>query len=911
MISNRLSYKKAINYPRIVVIFLLCSIYLTCLSAPSTAQTAEEFLSKARQAYISDDEKQSYDYFLSAIRIFQEEQKMDKAIETWTMMGFWWSYWSKPDSAEVFYNRAEELLKTHDFGELKAMNSYRQGMHYRKRGRLKDAIEKYRETKRLAVAIGDSSFYSASLNSLGLVMKAVGRLDDAYTYIDSAITIARENKYHDELNIYLGNLAGVYGKMGNLSAALNCYIEAERLGLELGNRHQIVRYGNIGEKYFQLNQTDEAVFYQQKAYQSAQGAGYPRYIISRGLALAESYMELEQTDKAEALLNELLPVKREFNLDRYDSRVAVLRSQIELASGSTEGAIESLKSAVENHPESQSLRYELARMYYNLGQKWLAYETLEEVEWSPSPLESIKDNINQLQLYIRVLTELDPVKAYQAAVDATPYLDQLQNRAIGSSTTNASFLTPFRSIYRQMALLSWKNDRPADEVYNWMQQAKGVVFEMEREEHNLSSPQVDSLRFVRFQLEEKLKGILVDEPDLTADSVETREERIQAISLRLDVINSKIRSSVSGTEQEIPTLSELRERLENDTQIIEYLITEDGILRFTFTREIDEISFTAINRDDLKTRVTTYSNLVRDPGESVMGNQLHSILSQLLLPDIISGDVIISPDGILHYIPFETLRKQDSFLIRNHSVSYILSSRYYAKTSDDVTFGENERLLMVANPEITSVSSSAVIPASVPALPFASLEADSVSSYFGDVVKFSREQATRSNIEDALKDTFDVLHIASHGVISDESPLLSGILLADDDPGKQLFSVSDINRVPINAKLVMLSSCNSASGTFVDGEGFLGLQRSFLSKKIPYVGASLWSVNDESTAMLMNRFYEHLFQPEDNGLFNRLLGSGEPKTPEEAMQMAKRSLMNDKKYRHPYYWAPFIVIKGI
>jgi CHAT domain-containing protein len=63
--------------------------------------------------------------------------------------------------------------------------------------------------------------------------------------------------------------------------------------------------------------------------------------------------------------------------------------------------------------------------------------------------------------------------------------------------------------------------------------------------------------------------------------------------------------------------------------------------------------------------------------------------------------------------------------------------------------------------------------------------------------------------------------------------------------------------------------------------------------------------------MLMNRFYKHLFPEEISGFWSRFLGGEDQQSPAKAMQMAKRSLMQQKKYRHPYYWAPFIVIKGI
>ena len=104
---------------------------------------------------------------------------------------------------------------------------------------------------------------------------------------------------------------------------------------------------------------------------------------------------------------------------------------------------------------------------------------------------------------------------------------------------------------------------------------------------------------------------------------------------------------------------------------------------------------------------------------------------------------------------------------------------------------------------------------------------------------------------------------------------------------------SEILDLDLNADLVVLSACQSGLGKLVRGEGMIGLTRAFMYAGTPSVIASLWSVADESTSVLMDEFYKYLIKEN--------LG----KT--ESLRKAKVSLINSKKYSHPFYWAPFIL----
>jgi CHAT domain-containing protein len=99
----------------------------------------------------------------------------------------------------------------------------------------------------------------------------------------------------------------------------------------------------------------------------------------------------------------------------------------------------------------------------------------------------------------------------------------------------------------------------------------------------------------------------------------------------------------------------------------------------------------------------------------------------------------------------------------------------------------------------------------------------------------------------------------------------------------------------LNANLVVLSACNTGIGTLTDGEGMMSLSTGFAYAGVNSVVSTLWGVNDKSTADLMKKFYERLFNAE--------------KKP-EALRNARLDYLDeaDQLFAHPFYWAGFIAI---
>ena len=151
--------------------------------------------------------------------------------------------------------------------------------------------------------------------------------------------------------------------------------------------------------------------------------------------------------------------------------------------------------------------------------------------------------------------------------------------------------------------------------------------------------------------------------------------------------------------------------------------------------------------------------------------------------------------------------------------------------------------------------------------------------------------------------SFKIVHFATHGWLDPDYPELSGILLSMvDEQGKsrngilQMHQIFDL-RLP--AELVVISACETAIGKKIKGEGLNGLSRGFMYAGARRVIASLWKVNDGSTSELMNYFYGGL-KLRDGVNFSQT-------RPAAALRAAQLKMMEKPLWRHPYYWAAFII----
>jgi len=274
-----------------------------------------------------------------------------------------------------------------------------------------------------------------------------------------------------------------------------------------------------------------------------------------------------------------------------------------------------------------------------------------------------------------------------------------------------------------------------------------------------------------------------------------------------------------------------------------------------------------VDRAGLETSVAALLGLIerRDGSEG----DLAAVLGEQLLGEALAGlppqvsRLVIVPDGILHRLPFAALRprRQGSVLAERYQISIVPSATLWARWRGQPRHGARAALAL-ADPALPAALAEAAWRQGDGAdrLPGARREGRHVVSRCGaGSVYQTGAGAGEAFLKRQDLSHFGVLHLAAHAVADEASPEESAVLLAADAPGEDgRLQVDEIARLDLRGSLVALSSCRSASGALVPGEGVMSLSRAFFAAGSAVVVGSLWPVRDGDAEAFFAPFYDHL-----------------------------------------------------
>ncbi|BAZ40687.1 hypothetical protein NIES4101_66480 [Calothrix sp. NIES-4101] len=285
--------------------------------------------------------------------------------------------------------------------------------------------------------------------------------------------------------------------------------------------------------------------------------------------------------------------------------------------------------------------------------------------------------------------------------------------------------------------------------------------------------------------------------------------------------------------------------------------------------------------------------------------ELHQILIEpiaYLLPQKIQERVIFIPQGDLSLVPFLALQDNSGkYLIEKHVIStapsiQVLNSLYQRKIkrqsekistrkSTNINIKSDE-LLIVGNPTAPKFPPKlGEKPLQLLPIPCAEKEAKAIAKIF-KTQAITGDVATETIIVQKMPQA-KIIHLAAHAVDLNNSNAIALATSAKDDGW---LSVTEIQKLPLKADLVVLSAANTALGR-ITSDGVVGLSRAFFVAGADSVIASLWEVGDEATSFLMVKFYENF-----------------SKNPDKATAFRKAILETMKKYPNPQDWAGFTSI---
>jgi CHAT domain-containing protein/tetratricopeptide (TPR) repeat protein len=395
------------------------------------------------------------------------------------------------------------------------------------------------------------------------------------------------------------------------------------------------------------------------------------------------------------------------------------------------------------------------------------------------------------------------------------------------------------------------------------------------------------------------------------DSLEREREgagRAYRAALEEIAVRSPTYAALAGHRDPLG-VDDVRARvLRKDQALLEYFVGDAESFLFLVTGERFRLVRIPAGADTLAARVAALrAALLAAEGTPSAEPQalldaaqgLHALLIAPVARDLPDGArLLVVPDGPLFSLPFVALHDGARFLVEEHAISSAPSASVLDPAIERPRPRRDRALLAAGNPAtfrggVLLAQSRGAEHWRLGELAFAEDEVKRIAGRFRRATTLTGESATEEAVKAALAGATHV-HLATHGLLDEVEPILSGLALAQDDDPKEdgFLQAHEILELRIPAELVVLSACNTGLGRLAGGEGVIGLTRAFQYAGARAVLISLWEVGDRSTADLMERFYRaHL----DAGL-----------TADAALREAQ--LASIAAGRPPREWAPFALV---
>jgi CHAT domain-containing protein len=741
------------------------------------------------------------------------------------------------------------------------------GIYFIKLENYADSLGYFEQALGVAKECDDVQGETYSLTNLGIIYQELGDYEKALDCISKSLIIDNELKDDAQTSIDYLNRGIVFRRRGLISNNKEDFDRAYAdFALSLGlaqkskdQRVEIAALNNIGSLLTDREQYREALVRFEEAYDLAQG--------------------IHDNEKVSRILNNLGIIS--FKLGNVDKATNYYKEAINIASENQDAQI-----LWESHLE-----------YANAYAKQNKYaDAIRNYEKSISIIEGVRSSINIEDLKASYLGTDKRLEAYQNLIDLLVTLHRT---------------TPGKGY--------------DEEAFNYLERAKARAFL-----DSLEVAQVDISEGINPVLANREKEIMRDisrsynkllVPGLSAEGRDSISSQIKTGEDRLESLKREIRMSSPAYADlrypEVVTYDEVHQSLStSDVAYFAYSVGKEASHAFVITsRGLKTFKLPA--RPILQQQVAAYRKAISDRTnrDFHLGQEL---FQELVSPGLESGlkKIVIVPDDILNLLPFETLltsKEPDSWLVRDYMVGYTPSLSSLRVLMQRHQNGPRPRkdLLAIGNPVYGSSSGpengNTLSPAvlynfnsssgiSLPALKYSGLEIENIAHLFrqNKVTVLEKENATERWLKSNPLADYKIIHFSAHSVIDDKKPTRSAIVLSyrQNLVGNGLLQTRDIYNLKLNADLVTLSACQTGLGQFIRGEGIEGLSRAFFYAGSSSVLMSLWSVNDQATYLLMERFYRHLKSSEP------LMG---------ALRNAKLEMIQSRTLSHPYYWAGFVI----
>ena len=724
-------------------------------------------------------------------------------------------------------------------------------------------------------------------NAIGIILIKQSKLSAALISFKDALTIQKNvlGETHPDIAMTCNNIGFILQQQGKYESSLAFYKNAVEIKSQYyGNNHPDIAfyYNNIGINYYNQGMYSEAI----QNYTNAQNILENKYSIKfPGLVKiyankADIYRKTKNYNKSLEYYQKSLTANiKEFNPDTTDYfSNPIIRNYYD---------INKLLISLQGKAIVLSVMYSADSSIQNIENAYNTYlscDTVIAIAGRMALKESDKIDLNNRTKVVyenAIITSIELAKLQKKDKDKQKYYNKAfyfseKNKAgILSQAISASNAVKFAGI--------------PDEIINTEKEYQLQISILEKliAESNDNS-KVEVYENLLFEYNNKIINL--------TKKIETEYPKYYSSKYETNVIDIK------SIQQNLDNNSAFRSYFEAQNQIIIFTITKDEITIFPSEKPED---FNQKIKDILK--YTTSGYKVDFPKYIKLAYELNNIL----FPDKLNKNIknlTVVGDGYISLLPFDALFYEEykgdvlnfkdyPFLIKKYNINYFYSANFFVnsfKKSNNKISNFYAIAPIFDNLEYSNINGFEVTP-----LPGSKEELSGIEKTLSlkniNFKSVFSKKATEISLKHEILKNYNIIHIATHGVVNTQNPELSGLILYPTDNNDDILYSGEIYNLELNADLVVLSACRTGIGQISKSEGIIGLPRALLYAGAQNVLVSLWKVSDASTANLMIDFYKNIIENNDSYT--------------DALYKAKiKMIEGGGNFAHPFFWSPFVLI---
>ena len=766
------------------------------------------------------------------------------------------------------------------------------GILFKSLGEYAKAQEYIGKALAITVEIGDKNGEATCYGNLGVVFICLGEYAKAQEYFEKALAIRVEIGDREGEAADFGNLGTVFKCLGKYTKAQEYIEKALAIKVEIGDkRGEAADYGNLAVVFQSLGEYAKAQKYTEKAIAIRVEIGDREGEAADYANLGTMFESLGEYAKAQSSVEKALTINMEISLKKQE---AACYGNL----GSLFKCLGEYTKAQEYSEKALAIRVEIgdregeAADYGNLGTVFQSLgEYMKANEYYGKALsicKDIGDGEKECYFYGNLfhleLSQGNVLDAVNFLLQSIRKSEELRVLLEDNDQFKISFSDLHRFSYHHLSDFFCATGMHNDAI---------VVEELAR------ARALKDLMTAQYSLESKQ---FLTSPNLWIENVMKKERNCtcmyityckQGVTVWIIKVTGviyfreiKVNEDIFGAEF-VPGLDDLFDKIFRSFVFLSEESCED--------RSLNDNEPKLKSSQDESIAASRLVEEGREESQDLESNL--SLCYRIVISPVIDllnePEIIVVPDRSLNQVPFAALRDKDGkYLSESFRIRMVPSLSTLKLIQDSpADYHSQTGALIVGDPKVGQVFYKGYLTSSGP-LEFARKEAVMVGRLLG-VQPLLGNYATKRAVLERIN-SVSLIHFAAHGNAERGEIALAPTMRSVTRPPEDkdyLLTMSDISKVQLRAKLVVLSCCHSGHGQ-IRAEGVVGIARAFLGSGARSVLVALWALSDRATEQLMGRFYEHL-----------AAGESVSEYLHEAMKW-----MRGHGFADVAEWAPFIMI---